>query len=221
MKTFVATTVGVLMMAGAASAQTTDKQEVLSILLGKAEEQAAPRCETEEELDSEACELPLGESRLLTATDPFAFSRAAARPASSAPRPVVNRTRRAVATPGACEARMAGQARAMNLCVTFALGSAELTPASRKYLDTVASMLSDAQVAGRRIAVEGFADASGDEVRNRTLSELRARAVADYLAAKGLARERLTTAGFGASRILSGLSPYHPANRRVEARLLD
>lgn len=47
------------------------------------------------------------------------------------------------------------------------------------------------------ILVQGFADTTGSEAANRTLSEDRAQAVAATLAAQGVDRSRLTIQGYG------------------------
>jgi outer membrane protein OmpA-like peptidoglycan-associated protein len=66
--------------------------------------------------------------------------------------------------------------------------------------------------------VQGFADATGTEAGNRSLSEDRARVVTEFLSAEGIAPARLVTQGFGtespaASNLTAG---GRRNNRRVE-----
>lgn len=49
------------------------------------------------------------------------------------------------------------------------------------------------------VSVTGHTDSSGNEASNRNLSLARAKAVADYLAERGIGRERLIVAGAGSS----------------------
>ena len=68
------------------------------------------------------------------------------------------------------------------------------------------------------ILVQGFADVTGDEAKNETLSEDRARAVASYLSGQGIAASRLITEGHGtASAAASNATARRrQRNRRVE-----
>ena len=56
------------------------------------------------------------------------------------------------------------------------------------------------QTGDRPVRVEGYTDALGTPAHNRTLSEARARAVADWLVRAGIAPGRITSRGFGADR---------------------
>ncbi|TMB17070.1 MAG: OmpA family protein [Deltaproteobacteria bacterium] len=68
------------------------------------------------------------------------------------------------------------------------------------------------------ILVQGFADSTGAEAKNRTLSEDRAKAVAGFLGAQGISSSRIVTQGYGtespaaANATVQGRS----RNRRVE-----
>jgi len=68
------------------------------------------------------------------------------------------------------------------------------------------------------ILVQGFADSTGAEAKNRTLSEDRARAVAGFLGAQGISSSRIVMQGYGtespaaANATVQGRS----RNRRVE-----
>jgi outer membrane protein OmpA-like peptidoglycan-associated protein len=68
------------------------------------------------------------------------------------------------------------------------------------------------------ISVEGHADERGPEDFNRKLSEDRARSVLEFMVKQGIARERLSSQGFGASRPLVDKKNEYAwlLNRRVE-----
>ena len=75
---------------------------------------------------------------------------------------------------------------------------------------------------GVSVSVEGHTDAVGSDAYNQALSERRAAAVADYLAAGGIARGRMSTQGFGeANPVASNATDDGRAqNRRVEFRIV-
>jgi outer membrane protein OmpA-like peptidoglycan-associated protein len=58
------------------------------------------------------------------------------------------------------------------------------------------------QVPKLKIEISGHTDSKGSAEYNKKLSERRAKAVVDYLIAKGVAPERLTFKGFGMERPL-------------------
>ena len=68
------------------------------------------------------------------------------------------------------------------------------------------------------IEVQGHTDSLGSDSYNQTLSEQRARAVADYLTAHNIASSRITTKGFGetAPKYSNGTDEGRAQNRRVE-----
>ena len=99
--------------------------------------------------------------------------------------------------------------------VTFETASATLRPESAPTLDAVAASL-----AGHpdvRVRIEGHTDSTGPAETNRQLSEARARAVLAYLAAKGVAPERMEAAGFGPDQpVADNATPEgRQQNRRV------
>jgi OmpA-OmpF porin, OOP family len=69
-----------------------------------------------------------------------------------------------------------------------------------------------------KFSVEGHTDGDGDEALNQTLSEARAKTVAEKLIAMGIAADRLSSKGFGESMpIDNNTTPEGKANnRRVE-----
>ena len=68
------------------------------------------------------------------------------------------------------------------------------------------------------VLVQGFADTTGGEAKNQTLSGARARAVADVLAGQGISSQRLVVEGHGTSSPAGpNATPAERArNRRVE-----
>jgi OmpA-OmpF porin, OOP family len=101
------------------------------------------------------------------------------------------------------------------LRMSFDFGTDGLDEASKRILDRVVVTMN----ANRnwRLAIEGHTDAQGTPDYNQTLSERRAQAVKNYLEAAGIPSQRLSTAGFGASRALGPNNARGNAlNRRVE-----
>lgn len=109
-----------------------------------------------------------------------------------------------------------GGVRVMLSGVLFETGEAQLKPGARRRLEQLASVLRDdpAQMA----IVEGFTDNVGDESLNKELSERRAQAVRDALAALGVDPSRIQTRGHGeAYPVASNQTPSgRQQNRRVE-----
>ncbi|MEM9501110.1 MAG: OmpA family protein [Pseudomonadota bacterium] len=105
--------------------------------------------------------------------------------------------------------------------VTFASGSAEINPGFYTTLDTVAESL--IKYPNSLVDVYGFTDTTGSDALNQGLSERRAQAVADYLAARGVARSRFETRGYGESydflRVKTADGIAEPLNRRVEIKI--
>ncbi len=102
----------------------------------------------------------------------------------------------------------------------FDTGSGELAPHAGPYLDAVAQSLIENPTS--QIAVVGHTDDTGDETTNMTLSERRARAVASYLTARGVAASRVRSLGKGESvPLIAATTPDARArNRRVEIYIL-
>ena len=101
------------------------------------------------------------------------------------------------------------------IAVHFKNGSARLSPAAEAEIDAVADVVSE-NLNGWIVAVEGYADSTGREARNRSLSERRAKAVIDYLVTKhGLPPYRVVQPfGYGSA------NPVATENTRL-GRALD
>jgi OOP family OmpA-OmpF porin len=100
--------------------------------------------------------------------------------------------------------------------IEFANGSDRLTPASSTVLDAAVKVLGEYPVL--RFEISGHTDSVGDPTFNRDLSRRRAEAVKTYLVSKGIAADRLETAGHGADQpVADNATPEGRAkNRRVE-----
>jgi len=104
--------------------------------------------------------------------------------------------------------------------VEFKTNSAELREESHAVLDeVVASLKAQPDV---RVRVEGHTDDRGKDSYNLTLSQQRALSVVNYLASKGVDRERLEYEGYGETRPqLEGTTAEARArNRRVEFQVI-
>ena len=100
--------------------------------------------------------------------------------------------------------------------VGFAFNSAELNPAAQAELDQAVKMLRENS--GINVEVQGHTDSSGADSYNMQLSQQRAQAVVDYLAANGISRSRMTAKGYGeTSPVASNDTKQDRArNRRVD-----
>ena len=100
--------------------------------------------------------------------------------------------------------------------VEFEVKSFELTEAGRALLDEVAATLEKAPDV--LVLIEGHTDDRGSDEENQILSEDRARTVLNYLASKGLARERFQTIGYGETRPIESndTAEGRARNRRIE-----
>ena len=85
-------------------------------------------------------------------------------------------------------------------------------------LDEIVQIASDCPAT--TMTITGHTDASGEESANLRLSEARARAVADYLIARGISVERITVSGAGSSvPLLPGRDAHaRRTNRRIDFR---
>jgi OOP family OmpA-OmpF porin len=101
--------------------------------------------------------------------------------------------------------------------VDFAFDSAELGGDAEAILDEVAERLTNESFQDVTITIEGHTDSRGDEAYNRDLSQRRAQAAGDYLAAKGVAEDRITVIGRGESSPLAtnDTEEGRAQNRRV------
>jgi OmpA-OmpF porin, OOP family len=102
--------------------------------------------------------------------------------------------------------------KAMQLQVSFATGSAAITPQGKRYLDDVVKCVSGP------MQVSGHTDNAGSAALNAKLSAARANAVKAYLVGKGVKAELLSTKGFGATKPVADnrSAAGRAKNRRIE-----
>ena len=104
--------------------------------------------------------------------------------------------------------------------VNFEFNSAKLTPNARTILNDTAALLNDN--AGFRVEIGGHTDSVGPASYNQSLSQQRARSVADYLTSKGVASSRLEAVGYGEKQPIESnmLKEGRAQNRRVEMKVI-
>jgi OmpA-OmpF porin, OOP family len=138
--------------------------------------------------------------------------------ATPAPATAATPTRTAAARPPAAATTTAPEP-SVSLTVTFATGSAELTPEAIRTLEELGKALSSPDLAGFRFRVEGHTDTVGAAPLNQSLSERRAAAVVQYLTSRfGIEPTRLQPVGMGESQPLvrTANDVNEPRNRRVQ-----
>ncbi|WP_306117821.1 MULTISPECIES: OmpA family protein [unclassified Roseitalea] len=104
--------------------------------------------------------------------------------------------------------------------ITFATDQDQVIPAFFPTLDSVAIVLQ--RFNQTLIDVYGHTDSTGSQEYNQALSQRRARAVADYLAGRGVNRQRMAVIGFGESRPVAdnATEAGRAQNRRVEIQIV-
>ena len=119
---------------------------------------------------------------------------------------------------GRLGARVTGQEIVISLpgSILFDFDRAEIRPDAETTLRDVAEVLNAHR--DRPVRVEGHTDSIASDAYNRTLSEKRAKSVAAWLAAHGVAAARMTTAGRGEEQpVADNATPAgRQKNRRVE-----
>ncbi|OHD58527.1 MAG: hypothetical protein A2014_07345 [Spirochaetes bacterium GWF1_49_6] len=104
--------------------------------------------------------------------------------------------------------------------ILFDIDKASLKPESMIVLDKLAEVLRKYPLLD--IQVSGHTDITGNEKWNMTLSELRAKTVADYLVSKGISPERISYTGCGSSKPIApnNTEEGRMLNRRVEIKII-
>lgn len=100
--------------------------------------------------------------------------------------------------------------------ITFNVNQADVTPGFYETLNSVAVVLKEFDKT--TISVLGHADSTGSDQYNLELSQRRALAVSNYLAAQGVNPGRLSAIGYGESRPVAdnATAQGRALNRRVE-----
>ncbi|RYY91048.1 MAG: flagellar motor protein MotB, partial [Chitinophagaceae bacterium] len=104
--------------------------------------------------------------------------------------------------------------------IFFDVKQYELRPESRVELDRLVQFLRDNPTV--RIQIEGHTDNVGKPADNQKLSELRARAVMQYLNQKAIKNERVTAKGFGETQPVAPNTTEggRAQNRRTEVKIV-
>jgi OmpA-OmpF porin, OOP family len=109
-----------------------------------------------------------------------------------------------------------------NIYVEFRTGSAELSPAAMRILNSLGTALTSPQLAGDRFRIEGHTDTVGSPETNKSLSEQRAAAVVDFLVnTYHLDRSRFDTVGLGETDLLVQTPPQTPQARNRRVRVVN
>ena len=108
-----------------------------------------------------------------------------------------------------------------DVLVTFATGSADITPQGKENLRSVAAGLMTAALAPIRFEIAGYTDASGKPEANADLSQRRAKAVKAFLVSLNVPESRLAPIGYGSEHLLHPDEPVSEGNRRVELHRLN
>lgn len=98
----------------------------------------------------------------------------------------------------------------------FESSSEQLTSDAKSLLSEISGVLN--RYPYTEIFIEGHADSSGNQLKNKKLSENRAKSVALYIKSQGVMADRLAIAGYGATRPL--VSNETPEGRRKNRRVL-
>ncbi|ABB30752.1 OmpA/MotB domain protein [Geobacter metallireducens RCH3] len=104
--------------------------------------------------------------------------------------------------------------------ILFPINSAVLQPGANDEITRVAQVLT--QYPATTITIAGHTDSTGSDALNQTLSERRATAVKNALAARGVAPARMNAIGFGKSKPIADNSTEagRSMNRRVEITIV-
>jgi outer membrane protein OmpA-like peptidoglycan-associated protein len=104
--------------------------------------------------------------------------------------------------------------------VQFETGNAVILKKSYPVLDEVVAALNAKPTAS--VTINGHTDNAGDDKMNQQLSERRAKACYTYLAKKGIAKTRMSSAGYGETKPVgdNNTEAGREQNRRVEFELI-
>lgn len=102
------------------------------------------------------------------------------------------------------------------LYINFDVDKETIKPESKPIIDQIVSLLKSNPTL--MVSIEGHTDNTGTRQRNKTLSEKRAKAVADAIVREGVDRNRISTVGWGQDKPLANNNSEdgRAKNRRVE-----
>ena len=214
--------VTVFLFGGIATAGAQGAAPTLDSLVGSLKPRAAPRS-----TDSARGLRPSGAPPASTSANTQASPPVSAAVTPSRP-PAHNTATASAATPAAANtsaparpvvaAEPPHDAPSADLSVLFVSGSAELTPQAAQVLTVLGKALKSPELTASRFRIEGHTDTVGAADLNKSLSEMRARAVIEFLVGNfGIDRARLEAVGKGASELAVATPDQtpEPRNRRV------
>ena len=105
-----------------------------------------------------------------------------------------------------------------NDAIHFDFNSSQIQPAGYPALDEWVKLMKNNPYMTAEI--QGHTDAVGTQDYNQALSERRAASVVNYLTGQGIARSRLTSIGYGETRLVVQTQERSEANRRVIFRVV-
>jgi OOP family OmpA-OmpF porin len=120
------------------------------------------------------------------------------------------------------KASASDDAPSLDFNITFATGSADLTPSATKILDNLGKALGSAELATSKFRIEGHTDTVGTPQGNRELSARRAAAVVAYLEQKyKISSDRLTAVGMGEDALVVPTGPQVAEQRNRRVRVVN
>ena len=111
--------------------------------------------------------------------------------------------------------------KSSDLFINFTSASFDIDDAAFEQASELYAALTAKEWSSHRFEISGHTDAVGSSPYNNDLSQKRAQAVVDLLAARGVARSQLLVKGYGFRHPIAGLEPNDGRNRRVEIKKLD
>lgn len=104
--------------------------------------------------------------------------------------------------------------------IYFKTGKSDIKKQSFKVLDEAIAIMN--QYKSVRVRVEGHTDDRGSDEKNLELSQARAASVKTYLVSKGIAADRIDSAGFGETKPIASnkTGKGRAENRRIEFRVI-
>lgn len=111
--------------------------------------------------------------------------------------------------------------KSSDLFINFTSASYDIDDAAFEQASELYAALTAREWSSHRFEISGHTDTVGSSPYNDALSQKRAQAVVDLLAARGVARSQLVVKGYGYRHPIEGLDRNDGRNRRVEIKKLD
>jgi OOP family OmpA-OmpF porin len=162
-----------------------------------------------------------GRNVVLNGTVSLESARRAAATAAAAQSGVASVDNRLNVSGGATEVQLRIRMMLKERSIQFEPGKTELVDPNQAVLGDLRAALLDSPTSN--IQVEGYTDNSGDEGKNRAISQKRAQTVVNWLADHGIPRGRMQASGFGPDRpiVSNDTAEGRAQNRRIEVKLSE